>query len=141
MIGTGGQRPYCRLMRRIGLGLRVVVAAMWLASCGPTTTAIDGQEVGIRVCDGGENEPIDEPTCSKFMAFARTKLDNEQPEHATVTDLRVFLDPARFKNGGVYGDWVIVIARLADGTSAIYRLQCFDPASGEGCPTESSERP
>ena len=124
----------------MGLGRLVLFGATWLASCGPTTT-IDGQEVGIRVCHGGETDLLDEPKCGQFMAFARTKLDNERPGHPNVSDIGVYVDPSRAKNGGVYGDWVIVVARLADGTSAIYRLQCFDPASGEGCPTESSERP
>jgi hypothetical protein len=116
-----------------------VMAACELWPLGPTT--IDGHKVGARACRGGEDEPLGEPMCGQFTAFARTQLDNEQPGHAAIRDIEVYLDGARFKNGGVYGYWVVVVARLADGTAAAYPMHCYVVSPEDGCSPELTESP
>ena len=96
-------------------------------------TTTEGHEVGARTCLGGADEPLDEITCGRFTDFARTQLDDERPGHAAIRDMEVYLDGTRVKNGGVYGYWVVVVARLDDNTAAAYGLHCF-VLNEDGCP-------
>ena len=106
----------------------------------PPLAVIDGREVGQRECLGVEYQ-FGEPMCGQFTAFARTQLDTDQPGHPAIRDVEIYEDPAFFKNGGVYGYFVVVVARLDDGTAAVYRMNCNVVSPEDGCPPELTQGP
>jgi hypothetical protein len=114
-------------------------AAMWLAACSTSIDLhkravegeIDGQEIGSRACGPGISDPLGEPVCGQLTALARTQLDREEPGHPAIRGFEVYRDPAFAGIAGTY--WVIVVARLDDGTAAIYRMGCTVTSPEVGC--------
>jgi len=113
----------------IGLSL-LPAAAMWLASCSPTS--IDGQAVGGRVCQGGASELLGDLPCGQFADFARIRLDDEQPAHAATRDIEIYRDPVLRKVSG-YGQRVFVVLRLDDGTAHSSWVSCGRGTDKDWC--------
>jgi len=117
--------------RRPTIGLApLAVAAMWLASCSPSS--MDGQEVGGRVCRGGAYELVGDLPCGQFTDFARIWLDDEQPAHAAIRDVEIYRDPVLRKVSG-YGQRVFVVLRLDDGTAHSSWVSCGRGTDKDWC--------
>ena len=101
----------------------LLAAIVLIAAC---TTTIDGHEVGERIC--ADADPIrSDRHCDQIDDYARSLLDDEQPGHAGIRDVEVYVDPVLHLG---FGQRAYVALRLGDGTHRLYRVHCgFDPQS------------
>lgn len=111
------------------LGLLVA----FLAAC--AAPSVGGYPVGDRRCtDAAAEDQEERELCDLFRTFARSTLDEEVPEHASIVTVEVYREPPDVARAfGGYGDVAIIAFRLADDTLKAFHIQCGVGLSKEMC--------